>query len=46
MTSTLSAADLWSGLAAVRKHSPLVHCITNLVVISVRQGPGHGQTND
>jgi len=34
MASTLCAADLWSDLAAVRERSPLVHCITNLVVIN------------
>jgi hydroxyethylthiazole kinase len=34
MASTLSAADLWSDLLAVRERSPLVHCITNLVVIN------------
>jgi len=34
MTPTLSVADLWSDLAAVRERSPLGHCITNLVVIN------------
>jgi thiamine monophosphate synthase len=34
MASNLSAVDLWSDLAAVREHSPLVHCITNLVGIN------------
>jgi hydroxyethylthiazole kinase len=34
MASTLSTADLWSDLEAVRERSPLVHCITNLVVIN------------
>jgi hydroxyethylthiazole kinase len=34
MAPTLSAADLWSDLVAVRERSPLVHCITNLVVIN------------
>ena len=35
MTSNLSAADLWSDVVAVRERSPLVHCITNLVVINL-----------
>jgi len=30
----LSAADLWADVTAVRARSPLVHCITNLVVIN------------
>ena len=34
MAPTLSVADLWSDLTAVRERSPLVHCITNLVVIN------------
>jgi hydroxyethylthiazole kinase len=34
MASTLSAADIWSDLLAVRARSPLVHCISNLVVIN------------
>jgi hydroxyethylthiazole kinase len=34
MAPILSAADLWSDLVAVRERSPLVHCITNLVVIN------------
>jgi hydroxyethylthiazole kinase len=34
MAPTRSAADLWSDLVAVRERSPLVHCITNLVVIN------------
>jgi hydroxyethylthiazole kinase len=34
MASTLSASDIWSDLAAVRERSPLVHCITNLVVVN------------
>jgi hydroxyethylthiazole kinase len=34
MASNISAADLWSDLAAVREHSPLVHCITNFVVVN------------
>ncbi|NMM04823.1 hydroxyethylthiazole kinase [Polaromonas sp.] len=34
MVPTLSAADLWSDVLAVRQRSPLVHSITNLVVIN------------
>jgi hydroxyethylthiazole kinase len=34
MMTPLSAADLWADVAAVRARSPLVHCITNLVVIN------------
>ncbi len=34
MASNLSASDLWSDLMAVRERSPLVHCITNFVVIN------------
>ena len=34
MLPTLSAADLWSDVLAVRQRSPLVHSITNLVVIN------------
>jgi hydroxyethylthiazole kinase len=34
MAPILSAADLWSDVVAVRERSPLVHCITNLVVIN------------
>jgi hydroxyethylthiazole kinase len=34
MMRNLSAADLWADVAAVRARSPLVHCITNLVVIN------------
>ena len=34
MAPTLSAADLWSDVLAVRQRSPLVHSITNLVVIN------------
>lgn len=30
----LSAADIWADVAAVRARSPLVHCITNLVVVN------------
>ena len=34
MAPTLSAADLWSDVLAVRQRSPLVHSITNLVAIN------------
>jgi hydroxyethylthiazole kinase len=34
MALNLSAADLWSDVVAVRERSPLVHSITNLVVIN------------
>jgi hydroxyethylthiazole kinase len=34
MANILSASDLWSDVAAVRSQSPLVHNITNLVVIN------------
>lgn len=34
MISDISAADLWSDVAAVRMRSPLVHNITNLVVMN------------
>jgi len=34
MTDLLSASDLWSDVLAVRERSPLVHNITNLVVIN------------
>jgi hydroxyethylthiazole kinase len=34
MAPTLSVADIWSDVVAVRERSPLVHCITNLVVIN------------
>ena len=34
MTFNLSSSDLWSDVLAVRERSPLVHCITNLVVIN------------
>jgi hydroxyethylthiazole kinase len=34
MPPTLSAADLWSDVLAVRQRSPLVHSITNLVAIN------------
>lgn len=35
MTSSLCAADLWSDVEAVRERAPLVHSITNLVVINL-----------
>jgi hydroxyethylthiazole kinase len=34
MAPTLSAADLWSDVLALRQRSPLVHSITNLVAIN------------
>jgi hydroxyethylthiazole kinase len=34
MANILSASDLWSDVLAVRERSPLVHNITNLVVIN------------
>ena len=34
MTTSLSSADLWYDVCALREHSPLVHSITNLVVIN------------
>lgn len=34
MALNLSVADLWSDVVAVRERSPLVHSITNLVVIN------------
>lgn len=34
MTATLSPSDVWSDVLAVRERSPLVHSITNLVVIN------------
>src|SRR6185312_7560137 len=33
MTAALTATDCWNDIAAVRATSPLVHSITNLVVI-------------
>ncbi|MCJ0763125.1 hydroxyethylthiazole kinase [Variovorax terrae] len=35
MAATLSSSDLWADIAAVRERSPLVHSITNLVVINL-----------
>lgn len=35
MTTTLTAAELWADISAVRTMSPLVHSITNLVVINL-----------
>jgi hydroxyethylthiazole kinase len=35
MTASLCAADLWSDVEAVRERAPLVHSITNLVVINL-----------
>ena len=34
MTTSLSSADLWCDVCTLREHSPLVHSITNLVVIN------------
>lgn len=34
MTGNVSASDLWVDVLAVRQRSPLVHCITNLVVMN------------
>lgn len=34
MTDTLLPSDLWADIAAVREHAPLVHSITNLVVMN------------
>lgn len=35
VSSSLSAHDLWDDIAAVRGSSPLVHCITNFVVMQI-----------
>ena len=35
MPQLLTASDLWADIAAVRARSPLVHSITNLVVINL-----------
>ncbi|RZI64966.1 MAG: hydroxyethylthiazole kinase, partial [Variovorax sp.] len=35
MAATLSPSDLWADIAAVRERAPLVHSITNLVVINL-----------
>jgi hydroxyethylthiazole kinase len=35
MATEISPSSLWYDIAAVREHSPLVHCITNLVVINL-----------
>lgn len=35
MTTQLSVSDLWADVQAVRERSPLVHSITNLVVINL-----------
>ncbi|MEY4756099.1 MAG: hypothetical protein RJA34_997 [Pseudomonadota bacterium] len=34
MTATLNPSHIWSDIAAVRERSPLVHCITNFVVMN------------
>ena len=35
MTTKLTVSDLWADVLAVRERAPLVHCITNLVVINL-----------
>ena len=35
MAHTLTAQDLWADIQAVRHHAPLVHSITNLVVMNL-----------
>lgn len=35
MTEIIKAADIWQDITAVRAQSPLVHCITNLVVMNL-----------
>ena len=35
MTTQLTVSDLWADVQAVRERAPLVHCITNLVVINL-----------
>lgn len=32
--TALSAQDIWKDLEAVRENSPLIHCITNMVVVN------------
>lgn len=34
MTAYLTAQDLWADISRVRSSSPLVHCITNFVVMN------------
>jgi hydroxyethylthiazole kinase len=34
MIAILSPSDIWEDVVAVRENSPLVHCITNMVVIN------------
>jgi hydroxyethylthiazole kinase len=34
MADSLTAADVWSDIASVRQHAPLVHSITNFVVMN------------
>jgi hydroxyethylthiazole kinase len=35
MTTQLTVSDLWADVMAVRERGPLVHCITNFVVINL-----------
>ncbi len=35
MTAALSPSDLWADISAVREHAPLVHSITNFVVMNL-----------
>ena len=35
MNKLLTANDLWADIAALRERAPLVHCITNLVVMNL-----------
>ena len=35
MTAALSPSDLWADILAVREHAPLVHSITNFVVMNL-----------
>lgn len=35
MTDLLSPSDIWADISAVREHSPLVHSITNFVVMNL-----------
>jgi hydroxyethylthiazole kinase len=35
MTTQLTVSDLWADVMAVRERAPLVHCITNFVVINL-----------
>jgi hydroxyethylthiazole kinase len=35
MSTALKSADLWSDVASLRAHAPLVHSITNMVVMNI-----------